>query len=56
MKYRVTTRAELRRTYEVEAENEKAAIAATTFVTPDDEEEIEEETLTVSAQGERNDA
>lgn len=47
-KYTVTTRAELHRTYFVEADDEKAAIAATTFVTPDNEEEISEETLAVS--------
>lgn len=53
MKYRVITRAEFRRTYEVEADNEKHAIALTTEVTPTDEELIEEETLTVSALGEK---
>jgi len=50
MKYIVHTRAEVLRTYEVEADDPKAALGQTLFTNPIAEEEIEEETLSIVAE------
>lgn len=47
MKYRVRTQATVLRSYIVEADDEKRAIAQSTFVSPETEEDHIEETLSV---------
>ena len=54
-KFTVITQASVRRTYTVDATDEKSAVAESTFRTADDEEDISEEVLVVepcSAAGE----
>lgn len=47
----VETRATVARTYWVEAESEKEAIAKSTYLSPDHEEDVDEETLSVRKTG-----
>lgn len=44
-KFKLITQASVRRTYILDADDEKAAVDESVFLTPDDEEEINEEVL-----------
>lgn len=48
-KWTVRTRATVDRFYVVEADDEKAALAASVNATPDHEEDVDEETMEISA-------